>query len=1286
MLYVPSRKYRELVVSLYLPVIILFLLPGHSVQAQNQSCFSLGYTILTINGVFTDEDGAKRNNDNLRRQLPQVFKSEPVTIDYLHNPSHLAGFGDITKSILQGLYDDENGVSDDYDFREMLRDASEKVKTQKVLLVAHSQGNFYANSIYTAVAGKDGGVPVGSIGVYSVATPTSWVAGGGRWITSDNDTVIAKVVKEAKFIGGIMAPNVSIEKNENDPSGHSFSETYLKYEGGRIVSDIKTALEKLETRGDGEGKCIDPVELSFFHKATGLMFTLADPTAEGAVKVASVTTKAVYKTGEVVTETGTKAVTAIGSGVMKTAEVSAKVAHKTGRAVLGAVSGAGKLLFSVLEDVDPETLVASSAVATDSSDKVSSSVVAQNTSQNIGDSGAVSGENVEGLFNSREVDNSRGDEEEVSAVAEAGGENGRIVLDSQNNPPALADSSFSPQSQDLKEVAVVFSGLSGGSGGGSRKGESSLTVEDVTDKESSETKPPESPSVTEPADFSEVFTDGILIFSGVAEGATTVSNSFNSETSIVSESGIWSLTLSFEDGEHDISFFATDESDNVSDPTTVSFSVDSQSPEVSIYIPACESSLAEDGCLLTDTEVYIHWTSTGDDVTHYFLNIDGEVSSTEATSTVASLSDGGSHSVSVSAEDGAGNMSTTSAMEVSVFTSPVVINEVAWMGTEDNSRHEWLELYNNTPFSINLSGWSIRAVSDDLEIELSGEIAPMSHFVLGRMANATDETGPFSDVAPDMLYGNGASQWSLSNGGGKLELNFNDVTFDSTPDADSGWTAGENAGKLSMERRNSFLSGADSENWGNNLEIIRRGKDAEGNSVNGTPGVKNSVSYLINKGEHIAGEVRVAASEGPYLIAKDQVVLSGAVFQAEEGTVIKFAPGASLYLSGKFISGGTKESPVVLTSIFDDESGGDTNGDGDTSPDAVKPWKFLVYKEAEDSVLSHIALKWGEGIEFLNGGYFTATDISVSDSENALVVAGPTEVSVSEFFAERIENEAVLVYDGGSLVLSEAVFSDIMQEDVIVAYEGSSLHFEDGEIKNIADNAALALYSSDAEIYRVYFAGGLGSGIEVYNEDGGTLLLEDIKAENFSGTAIEVYGGVVEIKDSEITLNDIGVEIYDGETEISNSEISYSNVGISIYGGKLSVEQSDISGNGIGAEVYGGQVLISGSEFFANETAVYSATDEPVEAKNNDWGDLSGPKHETDNPAGLGDVVFGNVLFIPWAGMAEEEETEKEEGTEDGDEEGSEGEDGKKGEEDEDEEAEEDGEEGEDDEGDSDGE
>ncbi|MEK9185626.1 MAG: hypothetical protein AAB863_02510, partial [Patescibacteria group bacterium] len=45
---------------------------------------------------------------------------------------------------------------------------------------------------------------------------------------------------------------------------------------------------------------------------------------------------------------------------------------------------------------------------------------------------------------------------------------------------------------------------------------------------------------------------------------------------------------------------------------------------------------------------------------------------------------------------------------------------------------------------------------------------------------------------------------------------------------------------------------------------------------------------------------------------------------------------------------------------------------------------------------------------------------------------------------------------------------------------------------------------------------------------------------------------------------------------------------------------------------------------------IYSLAASPVDARNNWWGDASGPQHPTLNPLGLGNAVSDNVLFDPW--------------------------------------------------------
>src|SRR3989344_2265836 len=120
----------------------------YTVFADNSSelCQKMGYTISAVNGIFTDEEGARNNQRFLKAELGDSCNGQKIDYQYLLNPSHLGGAGDLAMSFYQKIFDYE--AVKDYDLVEMLKDASEKVKTQKLLLVAHSQGNFYANSFY----------------------------------------------------------------------------------------------------------------------------------------------------------------------------------------------------------------------------------------------------------------------------------------------------------------------------------------------------------------------------------------------------------------------------------------------------------------------------------------------------------------------------------------------------------------------------------------------------------------------------------------------------------------------------------------------------------------------------------------------------------------------------------------------------------------------------------------------------------------------------------------------------------------------------------------------------------------------------------------------------------------------------------------------------------------------------------------------------------------------------------------------------------------------------------
>src|SRR3990167_8332932 len=105
----------------------------------------------------------------------------------------------------------------------------------------------------------------------------------------------------------------------------------------------------------------------------------------------------------------------------------------------------------------------------------------------------------------------------------------------------------------------------------------------------------------------------------------------------------------------------------------------------------------------------------------------------------------------------------------------ILLNELAWMGTEVSASDEWLELYNPTDAEIDLTGWRLEAADGSPKIDLTGTISASGFFILER---TDDETLP--NVAANQIYTgalSNTSEWlKLYDAGGKLidEVNATD--------------------------------------------------------------------------------------------------------------------------------------------------------------------------------------------------------------------------------------------------------------------------------------------------------------------------------------------------------------------------------------------------------------------------------------------------------------------------------------------------------------------------------
>ena len=155
----------------------------------------------------------------------------------------------------------------------------------------------------------------------------------------------------------------------------------------------------------------------------------------------------------------------------------------------------------------------------------------------------------------------------------------------------------------------------------------------------------------------------------------------------------------------------------------------------------------------------------------------------------------------------------------------VLINEVAWAGTNASANDEWIELYNPGSQAINLSGWRLAADDGSPDIALSGQIAAGGYYLLER----TDDT-TISDMPADLIYSG-----ALSNDGEILRLYAPDGDAVDTANLDGGaWLAGSGSPQYgSMERRGVIADSSTA--WLTNTGEVANGHDAAGNPIRGTP-------------------------------------------------------------------------------------------------------------------------------------------------------------------------------------------------------------------------------------------------------------------------------------------------------------------------------------------------------------------------------------------------------------------------------------------------------------------
>ena len=252
----------------------------------NQYCRQAPYVIFHINGINTTVADAFRNRDKLIAALPSVLNGKEIKVHLAYNVTRgalsdladswvqkanelpgttfaqfIASFVNLTNNIdlLQpaqqamlaymrsyisiAMANSAYVSLNDSDLNSIVEDIKSEAQGGKtVLLVPHSQGNLYANSAYARVTTGSNPLAVGSVGVMGVASPATYIAAGGDYVTSSNDLVIDGT---RRLYPLTLPPNLWIKAFEADLMGHDFIGIYMNSDSQGRAQVVQKIMNKL---------------------------------------------------------------------------------------------------------------------------------------------------------------------------------------------------------------------------------------------------------------------------------------------------------------------------------------------------------------------------------------------------------------------------------------------------------------------------------------------------------------------------------------------------------------------------------------------------------------------------------------------------------------------------------------------------------------------------------------------------------------------------------------------------------------------------------------------------------------------------------------------------------------------------------------------------------------------------------------------------------------------------------------------------------------------------------
>ena len=202
-------------------------------------------------------------------------------------------------------------------------------------------------------------------------------------------------------------------------------------------------------------------------------------------------------------------------------------------------------------------------------------------------------------------------------------------------------------------------------------------------------------------------------------------------------------------------------------------------------------------------------------------------------------------------------------------------------------------------------------------------------------------------------------------------------------------------------------------------------------------------------------------------------VAESATLTVEPGVTVKFGDDVYIEVFGTLKAQGTLEQQIVLTSLKDDASGGDTNGDGESSTPAAGDWTMIRFKDSSNdanSLVAHSVIKYaGEH----RGNLFGAIHLEAASptiANNVLTDNYWYAISADVNSFPTVSDNSLKDNAGNGLEIRNGTMSlsgtwkndDIAYSvtGVVTVKEGTTLNIDPGVIVKFNDNTYIDVFGT----------------------------------------------------------------------------------------------------------------------------------------------------------------------------------------------------------------------------------